>query len=66
MIERWAAHEIVFQGRKYRMSVIELSGGSTVRIFPLTSETHSTTFFNGCIHVAVSDSRLVLIASASL
>ncbi len=61
MIERWAAHEIIFEGRTYKMSVIELADGSVVRICPLTDEIHSTRFFNGCICVAVRDSRLQLL-----
>lgn len=61
MIERWAAHEIIFEGQTYKMSVIELTDGSVVRICPLSDEIHSTKFFNGCIRVAVRNARLHLL-----
>lgn len=60
-MQRIAAHIIDFEGKIYKMSVIELADdGKTVSIFPLTREIHSTTFISGKIRVKLVDARLIV------
>lgn len=60
-MQRIAAHIIDFEGKTYKMSVIELADdGKTVSIFPLTREIHSTTFISGRICVKLVDARLIV------
>ncbi len=61
-MERLMAHEIIYDGRHYRMSVIELDASGAIRIYPYTHEIHSTRFVNGSVEVTVSGNPPHLVA----
>lgn len=57
-MKRIAAHKLTFQGKSYSLSVIELTSEGEIRIYPLTEELPFTSFYNGHIHVELTDGDL--------
>ena len=58
-VNRALAHRIVYAGKVYRLSIVDLSDGD-VRITPFTGEVHSTPFFSGTIYVDVCGENLTM------
>ncbi len=56
MIIRILAHKIVFEGREYPLSLLEISEDrSRISITPFAGETHSTVFVDGKVEVIWTD-----------
>ncbi|MDE6160698.1 MAG: hypothetical protein K2F77_03470 [Muribaculaceae bacterium] len=49
-MKRALAHRVVYRGKEYRLSVVDISDGS-VRIEPFREETPATAFVNGTLEV---------------
>lgn len=54
-MKRALAHRVVYRGKEYRLSVVDISDG-TVRIEPFREETPATPFVNGTLEVRESPS----------
>lgn len=55
MLDRIAAHTIVYDGRRYRLSVAFVDSDGCVKVEPLKEETPNTVFVNGTVEVDAVD-----------
>lgn len=64
-LNRVLAQRVVYDGRIFRLSVVDISGGRVV-IEPFVVETASTPFVNGTVTVVESGGRLRLEISDTI
>jgi hypothetical protein len=58
-LRRYAANEVIFNGEKLPLHVVEIKDGKVIRVFPLKGEPPFTIWIRGTIRVVKNNGMLI-------
>ena len=58
-VRRYAANEVIFNGEKLPLHVVEIKDGNVIRVFPLKGEPPFTIWIQGAIRVVKNNGMLI-------
>ena len=58
-VRRYAANEVIFNGEKLPLHVVEIKDGNVIRVFPLIGEPPFTIWLQGTIRVVKNNCMLI-------